>query len=105
MNLSADTDLGVRLSRVAAKLRTAASIPGEPVMFGASTHRFRLGPPLDDFVVAAFEGRHGVSLPGDYRAFITTVGHGGPGQFGGAGPYYGLHPLENWDLGLWKMSA
>jgi hypothetical protein len=101
--VDADTDLAVRLRRVAAKLTSAASMPGEPVMFGASVHRFRLGTPLAQDVVAAFERQHAVSLPADYRAFITTVGHGGPGRFGGAGPYYGLHPLEDWASGLWAM--
>jgi hypothetical protein len=96
-----DPDLSVRLDRVAAKLADAARRPGEPVMFGASAHRFRLGPPLADTEVAAFERAHGVSLPADYRAFITTVGHGGSGRWGGAGPHYGLHPLQDWADSLW----
>jgi len=48
-----------------------------------------------------FERQHGVELPEDYRGFITRVGHGGPGRLGGAGPDYGLHPLENWNMALW----
>ncbi|MFE9658371.1 SMI1/KNR4 family protein, partial [Micromonospora sp. NPDC006431] len=83
------------------RLELAASTPRDPAMFGASAHRFRIGPPLSENSVAAFEQQHRVRLPTDYRAFITKVGHGGPGQFGGAGPYYGLHPLEDWDMVLW----
>ncbi|MFY1693356.1 SMI1/KNR4 family protein [Plantactinospora sp. WMMB782] len=94
-------ELSARLTRVAGKLEAAASMPGKPAMFGADVHRFRIGPPLSEDAVAGFEERHGVRLPADYRGFIRTVGHGGPGQFGGAGPYYGLRPLEDWDLGLW----
>ncbi|WDZ82227.1 hypothetical protein [Micromonospora cathayae] len=90
-------DLAGRLARVAANLRAAAAMPGEPLMFGAQEHRFRLGPPLAEETVVAFERRHRVRLPADYRGFVTTVGHGGPGRFGGAGPYYGLHPLDEWD--------
>jgi SMI1 / KNR4 family (SUKH-1) len=52
--------------------------------FGASSHEYRLNPPLPVSVIEAFEGRHGVSLPEDYRSFITEVGSGG------AGPYCGL---------------
>ncbi len=92
-----------RLDRVSTKLAAAAKRPGEPVMFGASTHRFELGPPLAESHVTAFERKHGVTLPDDYRAFITTIGHGGPGRFGGAGPYYGLHPLQDWATSLWNM--
>jgi hypothetical protein len=69
-------------------------------MFGASVHRFELGPPLNDDEVTAFEREHGVSLPEDYRAFITTIGNGGPDRRGGAGPYYGLHPLHAWATSL-----
>jgi len=96
-------NLPARLARVASKLAVAASMPGEPVMFGATSHRFRLGPPLLEDAVAGFEQRHGVRLPADYRGFVTTVGHGGPGRFGGAGPFYGLHSLDDWHLGLWGM--
>ncbi|MEH0936058.1 SMI1/KNR4 family protein [Micromonospora psammae] len=96
-------NLSARLTRVAAKLEAAASMPGDPVMFGAAAHRFRIGPPLPEDAVVAFEERHGVRLPADYRGFITMVGHGGPGRFGGAGPFYGLHSLEDWDMGLRGM--
>ncbi|GIF08958.1 hypothetical protein Asi03nite_64960 [Actinoplanes siamensis] len=72
-------------------------------MFGASAHRFELGSPLTDDEVTAFEREHGVSLPEDYRGFITTIGNGGPGRWGGAGPYYGLHPLHDWATSLWGM--
>ncbi|MFF5081214.1 SMI1/KNR4 family protein [Actinoplanes sp. NPDC000266] len=66
-----------------AKLDAAAATPGEH--FGAGAHGFRLGPPLPESDVTAFEHDHGVRLPDDYRAFITTVGNGGPGRWGGAG--------------------
>ncbi|WBB75998.1 SMI1/KNR4 family protein [Micromonospora sp. WMMD1128] len=101
--MTADPHLSARLDRVAEKLAVAARRPGKSVMFGASAHRFELGPPLPQTEVAAFEREHGVSLPEDYRAFITVIGHGGPGRWGGAGPYYGLHSLQDWATSLWGM--
>jgi hypothetical protein len=100
-----DPGLPARLDRVATKLAAAARRPGEPVMFGAAAHRFVLGPPLTDGEVTAFEREHGIKLPEDYRAFITTIGNGGPGRWGGAGPYYGLHPLDDWDHALWNPAG
>jgi hypothetical protein len=92
-------ELSLRLARVAGKLRVAGE-RADVAMFGADSHRFRLGPPLPEHTVAAFERAHGVTLPADYRAFITRLGHGGPGGSPGAGPYYGLEPLDDWALGL-----
>jgi len=54
---------------------------------GIREHRFRLEPPLPEAEVAAFEERYGISLPPEYRDFITSIGSSG------AGPYYGLLSL------------
>jgi hypothetical protein len=65
-------------------------------VFGAASHDYRLNPPLPAAVVEAFEGRHGVSLPEDYRRFITEIGNGG------AGPYCGLFPFGKDDDRAWE---
>ncbi|KAB2352603.1 SMI1/KNR4 family protein [Actinomadura rudentiformis] len=62
-----------RLSRVAAKIEAVG---------------LRLNDPVPPSAVVAFEERNGIRLPDDYRAFITTLGNGGPG------PYKGLEPLD-----------
>jgi hypothetical protein len=69
-------------------------------VFGAQSHRFTLNPVLAKRDVVAFEQRHGIRLPEEYRGFLTNVGNGG------AGPYYGLFPLgimdDNWGHAAWQ---
>ncbi len=91
-----------RLRRIAHKLAVVPGLPGRGRAFGEQAHGFRLSPPLPEAEVAAFEAEHNVRLPDSYRAFLTTIGNGGPGRFGdaGTGPYYGLLPLRNWDYAL-----
>ncbi len=58
-------------------------------VFGSERHRYALNPVKTNAEIANFEKRFGIVLPEGYRLFLTTVGNGG------AGPYYGLEPLEN----------
>lgn len=60
-------------------------------VFGAGAHDYKLNEPLDAKEIESFEGRHQISLPDDYRNFITQVGNGG------AGPAYGLFPFGQQD--------
>jgi SMI1 / KNR4 family (SUKH-1) len=68
-------------------------------VFGANGHGYKLRPTVPLSVIEAFEERHGISLPADYRSFITEIGDGG------AGPSYGLLPFgkddddRNWETG------
>lgn len=56
-------------------------------VFGANVHRYRMGAPLSESQVAAFEEQYNVILPMGYRDFLLHIGSGG------AGPYYGVLPL------------
>lgn len=56
--------------------------------FGATGHRYQVGPRLTESEIDTFEERHHIVLPDDYRSFLRDVGNGG------AGPYYGLYSLE-----------
>lgn len=72
------------------------SVSGWPI-FGANGHRFVLNAPLPDAEVLAFEQHHGITLPADYRHFLTQIGNGG------AGPCYGIFPLGQMDHGPRKF--
>lgn len=76
-----------RILRKLAEVRRRA-----PGGFGTEAHGFRLGPPLSEAEVAAFEAEHGIRIPEEYRRFLREAGHGG------AGPFYGLMPLSEWDV-------
>jgi len=88
------------LDRVRVVHAWASLQSSESDVFGAEAPGFGLNPELNEAVVATFERTHGVHLPGDYRAFLTSVGNGG------AGPFYGLFPLgkvdDNFALRDWR---
>ncbi len=56
-------------------------------VFGASEHRYQLHPPLPEATIRLFETQYGITLPDEYRHFLSVIGNGG------AGPYYGILPL------------
>lgn len=63
-------------------------------VFGSASHRYLLGPVLSEQDLAAFESANGIQLPAEYREFLATVGNGG------AGPFYGLEPLDSFGRDL-----
>ena len=56
--------------------------------FGASDHQYRLGEKVPLKVLTTLERKLKVTFPDEYRAWLLAVGEGG------AGPGYGLIPLE-----------
>jgi HEAT repeats/SMI1 / KNR4 family (SUKH-1) len=90
-----DRDLS-RVRRILAKLEQARSRGLS--CFGSDSHGFRLNEPLAAAELEAFEQEHRIRLPADYRAFLAHAGNGG------AGPYYGIYPLEKWsDFADWVL--
>lgn len=66
----------------------AGQVDRQYKVFGAERHKYRLNPTVSPEEVAHFEANYHVKLPKEYAFFLTQVGNGG------AGPYYGLYPLE-----------
>lgn len=79
-------DLAADLAALLERLRVA-----DPKLrvFGSDNHKYRVGPVLSEADLSAFEAAHGIVLPDDYRCFLKMVGNGG------AGPYYGMFPLDD----------
>ncbi len=77
-----------QIERIRRKLATVPQADGRSPSFGEEKHGFRLRPPLTESLVREFEDRHGIQLPEGYRLFLLNLGDGG------AGPYYGLLPLD-----------
>ena len=81
-----------QLHRIQEKLAQAKAADKDLEVFGASSHKYHLNPPISEAEVLAFEEKYGVSLPEDYRAFVQTIGNANAQKLETmAGPYYGLY--------------
>ena len=81
-----------QLERIQQKLAQAKAADKDLEVFGASSHKYHLNPPVSEAEVLAFEEKYGISLPEDYRAFVQTIGDVNTQKLETmAGPYYGLY--------------
>lgn len=80
-----------KLDRLRQKLQLLRTLDVALAQFGAMSHKYRLGDPLAEVELLYYEQQQGVVLPYEYRRFLMEVGHGG------AGPFYGLFPLDSQD--------
>ena len=72
-------------------LRFLGEADRKRAIFGANGHEYKLRPCLLEGKIVEFEVRYSIRLPDDYRRFLMEVGNGG------AGPYYGIHGLDELD--------
>ena len=80
-----------QLQRIQQKLAQAKAADKDLEVFGASSHKYHLNPPISEAEVLAFEEKYGVQLPECYRAFVQTIGDVNAQKLETmAGPYYGL---------------
>lgn len=70
------------------KLEHLKALDVDCQLFGTASHHYQLNPCLTDQQVELFEPEHQVSLPPEYRSFLLQGGNGG------AGPDFGIPPLE-----------
>ncbi|WP_311763077.1 SMI1/KNR4 family protein [Proteus terrae] len=83
------------IERIREKLALVTSIDHKYKEFGADNHKYQLNSPLSKEKVNRLQAKIGCEFPEDYIAFITQIGNGGTGSYGGAGPYYGLYAFDD----------
>ncbi|WP_329375989.1 SMI1/KNR4 family protein [Streptomyces sp. NBC_01351] len=77
-----------RISRIRSKLAKVPYQAQRSYSVGAERHQFRVGPRVSPARADDFEAEHHIELPSAYRKFLLELGGSG------AGPFYGLLPLE-----------
>ena len=77
-----------QIIRIKEKLTKLKNSDQDFEIFGSDTHEYNLNPTKTEFEIEKFETENQITLPEDYREFLLHIGNGG------AGPYYGLEPLE-----------
>lgn len=77
------------VQRIKDKLRRLKKADKTYGVFGSEKHKYKLKGTLPEKTIRQFEESFSIELPDDYCQFLREVGNGG------AGPYYGLEPLEN----------
>lgn len=84
-----------QIQRIVQKMELVRAKDADFTVFGASSHKYRMKSPISIDEVEAFERRNRVSIPQEFKLFLTSVGNGG------AGPYYGIYSLgSNEDIYL-----
>jgi len=78
-----------QIASIKAKINQLKKLDKSYSLFGSQKHKYRLNSTLPINKIKQFELTHKINLPNEYVAFLMNIGNGG------AGPFYGLEPLEN----------
>ena len=73
-----------KIQKLKEKFNQLASSDKHGDVLGSEVHRYQLNPCISEAKLQAFEQKYQMTLPGDYRNFLLSIGNGG------AGPGYGL---------------
>lgn len=88
-------DYSIQIERIKQKLKEAAKVDQNLKVFGASSHKYKIGNTAEVKDVEIFEKKYNIKLPDAYKAFLLDIADGGFGYMKqAAGPYYGIFPLE-----------
>jgi hypothetical protein len=83
-----------QIARIKKKLILAKNNDKDLQVFGAESHQYILGEPVNKDQILEFEKEYNLELPECYKVFLLDIGNGGI-SFGNsaAGPSYGIYPL------------
>jgi hypothetical protein len=77
-----------QIKKISKKLKILKNKDKTFEIFGSSDHKYKLLKPISIQRLEMLEQKYNINLPDEYVAFITFLGDGG------AGPFYGLYPIE-----------
>ena len=84
-----------QLIRIQQKLVQAKAADKDLEVFGASSHKYHLNPPVSEAEILAFEQKYRLTLPKSYRDFLLTIGDKNAERLEKiAGTYYGLFDFD-----------
>lgn len=78
-----------QLFRIEEKIMELKVLDKNFTLFGSQKHRYKINSTISLEKIRHFESTHKITLPPEYIAFLTNIGNGG------AGPFYGLEPIQN----------
>jgi hypothetical protein len=88
------TELLNQIERIKKKLIIAKNEDKALKVFGASSHKYKIGKTVSADQIIHFETEYNLKLPEDYKAFLLHIGNGGKSdQDAAAGPSYGIFPF------------
>jgi len=88
------TELLNQIERIKKKLIIAKNEDKALKVFGASSHKYKIGKTVSADLIIHFETEYNLELPEDYKAFLLHIGNGGKSdQDAAAGPSYGIFPF------------
>ncbi|BFM44541.1 hypothetical protein CFS9_31820 [Flavobacterium sp. CFS9] len=83
-----------QIDRVKKKLVLAKVADKDLKVFGASSHKYKVGKTISKEQIVSFETEFNLVLPEDYKVFLMHIGNGGISyENSAAGPSYGIFPF------------
>lgn len=86
--LGEQKELMCRLDNIREKIDRLSKLDDQRDVFGANKHRYELNECITRSALSVIEDEYRISLPDDYRAFLSELGNGG------VGPSFGLYRIE-----------